>query len=52
MSLNDEQLQAYRGELACGFQDLDEFFPHCMEEAVKLLSAQGVKDYLEGAGLV
>jgi len=52
MPLNDEQLQAYREELACGFKDLDEFFPHCMEEAAKQLSDKGIKDYLEGAGLI
>jgi len=52
MSLNEEQLQAFREQLGCGFRDLDEFFPHCMAAAHKLLSPQGVEDYLEGAGLV
>ncbi len=52
MPLNDEQLQGYRERLNCGFKDLDEFFPHCMEEAEQLLSPQGVKDYLDGASLI
>ena len=52
MSLNEDQLQAYREQLACGFRDLDEFFPHCMNEAQALLSPQGIKDYLDGAGLI
>jgi len=52
VSLNEAELQAYREELSCGFRDLDEFFPHCMGEALERLSPEGVKDYLEGAGLV
>ncbi|MEN8171135.1 MAG: VWA domain-containing protein [Pseudomonadota bacterium] len=52
MSLNEVELQAYREQLSCGFKDLDEFFPHCMEEAAELLSPQGVKDYLDGASLI
>ena len=52
MSLDELELQGYREQLSCGFKDLDEFFPHCMEEAAELLSPQGVKDYLDGASLV
>jgi nitric oxide reductase NorD protein len=52
VSLNEVDLQAYRERLSCGFKDLDEFFPHCMEEAATLLSPQGVKEYLDGATLV
>ena len=52
MSLNDVELQQYREQLSCGFKDLDEFFPHCMEEAAALLSEQGIKDYLDGASLI
>ena len=52
MPLNDEQIQYFREQLSCGFRDLDEFFPHCMAEAEKLLSPQGIKDYLDGAGLI
>ncbi len=52
MPLSDEQVQYFREQLSCGFRDLDEFFPHCLEEAMKVLSPQGLKDYLDGAGLV
>ncbi len=52
MALNDEQIQYFREQLSCGFRDLDEFFPHCLEEAMKVLSPQGLKDYLDGAGLI
>jgi len=52
VSLNEEAIHAYREQLNCGFKDLDEFFPHCMEEAEALLSPQGVKAYLEGASLI
>lgn len=52
MPLNNELLQDYREQLACGFRDLDEFFPRCMEAALERLSPEGVNDYLEGAGLV
>lgn len=52
MPLNDEQIQYFREQLSCGFRDLDEFFPHCLEEALKVLSPEGLKDYLDGAGLV
>lgn len=50
--MNDSELQHYREQLSCGFRDLDEFFPHCMEEALKILSPQGLKEYLDGAGLI
>ncbi len=52
MPLNDEQIQYFREQLSCGFRDLDEFFPHCLEGALKVLSPQGLKDYLDGAGLI
>ena len=52
MPLTEEQVQYFREQLSCGFKDLDEFFPHCLEEAMKVLSPQGLKDYLDGAGLV
>ena len=52
MSLNPEQLEDYREQLGCGFREIDEFFPNYIEEAVALLSAQGVKDYLDGATLI
>jgi nitric oxide reductase NorD protein len=52
VSLNEVELQHYREQLSCGFKDLDEFFPHCMEGAAALLSPQGIKDYLDGASLI
>jgi nitric oxide reductase NorD protein len=52
MSLSEADIQAYREELRCGFKDLDEVFADCMQEACARLSAQGVKDYLEGASLI
>jgi nitric oxide reductase NorD protein len=50
--MDSNELQAYRAELNCGFKDLDEVFSDCMQEAVSLLSPQGIKDYLEGASLI
>jgi nitric oxide reductase NorD protein len=50
--MDSNELQAYRAELNCGFKDLDEVFDDCMQEAVALLSPQGIKDYLEGASLI
>ena len=52
MALNEAELKTYRVQLTCNFKDLDEFFPGCMEEATQRLTAQGIKDYLEGASLV
>jgi len=52
MTLNQDELLAYRGQLSCNFPQLEEVFPDCMEEAASLLSEQGIKDYLEGASLI
>ncbi|MGD8592731.1 MAG: VWA domain-containing protein [Gammaproteobacteria bacterium] len=52
MALNEAELKTYREQLTCNFKDLDEFFSGCMEEATQRLTAQGIKDYLEGASLV
>lgn len=43
--------QAYRPSLKCSFEQIDEVFDGCMDEALSLLSEQGVEDYLEGASL-
>lgn len=48
----DPKQQAYRDQLKCGFQQLDDVFSDCMEEAESVLSEQGIKDYLAGASLV
>ena len=52
MALTEEALQAHREQLKCGFRDLDEFFPRCMDEASALLTPEGVTDYLDGASLI
>ena len=43
---------AYRSALQCSFEQLEDVFDDCMDEAVKILSDKGVADYLEGASLV
>ena len=52
MSLSETELQVYRAQLKCSFKDVEEFFPHCMDEAALLLSDEGIKEYLEGATLI
>ena len=52
MTLNHDELLAYRGQLSCNFPQLEEVFPDCMDEAAALLSEQGIKDYLDGASLI
>ncbi|MEJ1353294.1 MAG: VWA domain-containing protein [Candidatus Sedimenticola sp. (ex Thyasira tokunagai)] len=52
MSLNESDLQNYREQLSCNFQQLESVFPDCMEEAAAVLSPAGIKDYLDGATLV
>ncbi len=52
MSLSESELQVYREQLKCSFKDVEEFFPHCMDEATLFLSDKGIKDYLEGASLI
>ncbi len=51
MPINSDQLEQYRDRLSCGFEQLDPIFGDCMEEALTLLSEQGVDDYLEGASM-
>jgi len=43
---------AYRSALKCNFAQLEDVFDDCMIEAVKSLSEDGIKTYLEGASLV
>nr|WP_305792958.1 VWA domain-containing protein [Sedimenticola hydrogenitrophicus] len=45
-------MQGYREQLTCNFQQLEQVFPDCMEEAAASLSEAGIKSYLEGASLV
>jgi len=50
--MDQEQLEQYRNQLKCSFEQLDHTFEDCMLEAFISLSDQGIKDYLEGASLV
>lgn len=50
--LSQEELEFYRGQINCNFEQLDAVFEDCMMEAKALLSEQGIKDYLDGASLV
>ncbi len=49
---SNPDLQLYRDQLKCSFGQLDQVFDDCMQEALAVLSATGVKDYLEGASLI
>ncbi len=46
------ELQVYREQLKCGFEQLDDVFADCLEEAQLVFSEQGLQDYLSGASLV
>ena len=50
--MDQEQLEQYRNQLKCSFEQLDDTFEDCMLEAFVSLSDQGIKDYLKGASLV
>ena len=50
--LAENVVAIYRGELKCNFEQIDEIFDGCLEEALDVLSESGLKDYLEGASLV
>ncbi len=52
MHISEAELEGLRGQLTCNFQQLDDVFADCMEEAKALLTPQGIKEYLEGASLV
>lgn len=51
-AMNSEQLQAYRSQLTCNFEQIDQVFTDCMSGAAACLSSQGIKDYLDGASLI
>lgn len=46
------EVQAYREQLKCSFEQLDDVFSDCLEEALAVFSDKGMKDYLSGASLV
>ena len=52
MSETQSDLQAYRPQLSCNFEQIDHVFEGCMQEAMLVLSEQGIKDYLDGASLI
>jgi len=46
------ELQAFRNQLKCSFEQIDDVFEGCMADAQANLTNQGIKDYLKGASLV
>ncbi len=52
MSLNEADLQDYRAQLSCNFEQIDHVFAECMDDILVDLTPRGVKDYLDGASLV
>lgn len=54
MSIESDEntVRLYREQLRCNFPQLDDTFADCLQEALALLTEQGIKDYLEGASLV
>ena len=46
------ELQAYRDQLKCSFEQIDDVFEGCITDALTHMSNQGVKDYLKGASLL
>lgn len=50
--LTPEELEHYRSQLNCSFEQLDNVFEDCMKEAKALLSPLGIKAYLDGASLI
>ena len=51
MSLSEEQIQFFREQFGCGFKEIDNVFGDCINEAFRLLTPQGLKDYLDGAAM-
>ena len=52
MPLSEEDIQRYRQQFGCGFKEIDSIFGDCMNEAVYLLSSEGVERYLDGAAMI
>ncbi|QTR46967.1 VWA domain-containing protein [Thiothrix litoralis] len=52
MHTTDDTIARYRTQLSCNFKQLDEAFAACMQDAIALLSEEGINDYLDGASLV
>ena len=51
-TLSTAELEHYRSQLNCNFEQLDKVFEDCMKEARALLSDDGIKTYLHGASLI
>ena len=52
ISISNEELAEYRALLKCSFEEVDTVFEDCMKDAIRHLSADGIKAYLEGASLI
>ncbi len=52
MPLTNYDLAIYREKLKCSFEQLDNVFTDCMENAHARLSERGREDYLSGASLI
>ena len=52
MSVNEADLEQYRQQLTCNFEQIDHIFADCMTDAAACLSPSGIKDYLDGASLI
>jgi len=46
------ELQAYRDQLKCSFEQIDDVFEGCIADAQAHLSEKAIKDYLKGASLI
>ncbi len=50
--MNEELLSQYQARFTAGFPEAKEAFPICLEEAVKVLSPEGVNAYIDGANFL
>lgn len=51
-TVDNSRYPGHRATLKCNFPQLEDVFDNCMDEAVKSLSEEGMRAYLEGASLV
>lgn len=50
--MTPEEIQSYRDQLKCSFGQLEDVFEDCIQDALRQLSSQGVRDYVEGASKI
>jgi nitric oxide reductase NorD protein len=50
--MNEELLSQYQARFTAGFPEAKEAFPHCLEDAVKVLSPEGINAYIDGANFL